>query len=425
MKILQALNMPKSSEEKMEWEQIKRVKEQRTYRQMPNIAIIIPPSVGGIIGEVFLANIINLLEPLSKKIYVIATIKPTNIVKQETYWIWISGYKEKEPLLVKLSKFLFITQLKASFQLFKIYKEVDIVIFHIGCGAYLLPLIIAKLLGKKTIFCATGLYSAIGASKYKGIAFGLGGIISSFSFKILEKITFYIADQIAVESEIAVESLALSKYREKISIFGALYMDKNFFAIEKKLESRENLIGYIGRLSEEKGVMNFVKAIPLVLKERDDPEFLIGGDGPLFDEIKNKLKNDDSYDKVRITGWITYDEIPKYLTELKIVVLPSYTEGLSGIVQEAMACGTPVLATPVGGIPDLIKDGKTGFIMENNSPECIAENVIRVLEHQNLEEIVKNARKLVEDEYSYEVMVRKCRDSLNELMKVNRRIPMK
>jgi len=99
-----------------------------------------------------------------------------------------------------------------------------------------------------------------------------------------------------------------------------------------------------------------------------------------------------------------------------IAKLMKSTEGLPNIMLEAMACGTPVLATPVGAIPDVITDGKTGFIMENNSPECIAKNVIRALEHPNLEDIVKNARKLIEDEYSYEAMVRKCKIALDKLM---------
>lgn len=58
-------------------------------------------------------------------------------------------------------------------------------------------------------------------------------------------------------------------------------------------------------------------------------------------------------------------------------VLPFYTKELSNIMLEAMACGTPLLATPVGAILDVIRDGETGFIMEDNSPECTARNVMQ------------------------------------------------
>jgi glycosyltransferase involved in cell wall biosynthesis len=82
---------------------------------------------------------------------------------------------------------------------------------------------------------------------------------------------------------------------------------------------------------------------------------------------------------------------------------------------EAMTCGTPVLATQVGAIPDIIQDGETGFILENNSPECIARNVIRALEHPNLNEIVDDARKVVEKEYTYEAAVEKYRGILEKI----------
>jgi glycosyltransferase involved in cell wall biosynthesis len=72
---------------------------------------------------------------------------------------------------------------------------------------------------------------------------------------------------------------------------------------------------------------------------------------------------------------------------------------------EAMACGTQVLATPVGVIPDVIIDGKTGFIMGNNSPECIAENVIRVLSSPDLERIAEDGRRFVEENFTFEKTV--------------------
>jgi glycosyltransferase involved in cell wall biosynthesis len=79
---------------------------------------------------------------------------------------------------------------------------------------------------------------------------------------------------------------------------------------------------------------------------------------------------------------------------------------------EAMASGSIILSTPVGAIPDYINDGETGFIMEDNSPKCIIENVIRVLEFPNLDKIAENARDLVEREFTYEAAIKGWKDAL-------------
>jgi glycosyltransferase involved in cell wall biosynthesis len=80
-----------------------------------------------------------------------------------------------------------------------------------------------------------------------------------------------------------------------------------------------------------------------------------------------------------------------------------------------MACGTPVLATPVGAIPDVIIDGKTGFIMENNSPECIAENVRRALDSPDLERIADAGRRFVEENFTFERVVERWKEVLKEV----------
>ena len=147
--------------------------------------------------------------------------------------------------------------------------------------------------------------------------------------------------------------------------------------------------------------MNFVKAIPAVLKEKGDLEFYIGGDGPYRNEILSFLNENNLKDKVKILGWIPHDKLPDYLNKLKLLVLPSHTEGLPNIMLEAMACGIPVLANAVGSIPDVINDGETGFIMENNLPECIAKNIIRSLQYSNLGEVINNARELIKEEFNY------------------------
>jgi glycosyltransferase involved in cell wall biosynthesis len=70
-----------------------------------------------------------------------------------------------------------------------------------------------------------------------------------------------------------------------------------------------------------------------------------------------------------------------------------------------MACGTPVLATAVGAVPDIIRDGETGFILEDNSPQSIAENIIRALNDSSLEKIALNAKKIVENDFTFEKTV--------------------
>ena len=169
------------------------------------------------------------------------------------------------------------------------------------------------------------------------------------------------------------------------------------------------LVGYIGRFSNEKGLANLVKVFPLLLQKQDDLEFILIGDGPLIEDIKRMIMTERLGEKVTFTGWLPASEIADCLNRMRLLILPSYSEGLPVVILEAMACGTPILSTPVGGVPDIIKDGETGFIMEDNSPECIVSHVVRALNHPDIEEISQNAHALVKREFTYEVMVERYR----------------
>ena len=114
-------------------------------------------------------------------------------------------------------------------------------------------------------------------------------------------------------------------------------------------------------------------------------------------------------------GWIEYEDIPDFLNTLKLIIVASHNEGGPMTLVEAMGCGTPALATSVGFVPDMIRDEQTGFMLEDSTPECIARNVIRAIGHADLNEISKQARDLIQEEYSFDAVVAYCHDALLKL----------
>jgi len=289
------------------------------------------------------------------------------------------------------------TVMKMLYNIFKLSKHTDIFIFITGIPVVFPLMLLARLLGKKVIVMAGGgAYSNYLANNPKKIL--------SANFQLFfERLCFIISNIIVAETKSSARFLKLEIFEKKIFYIGAMLpIDVNkMFIIKTDFYARKKLIGYIGGLTIGKGLLNFIESIPLIIKKYD-VNFMICGDGPLTDTVKGYIHQKKLQNKVKIIKWVPYEMIPDYLNELYLLVLPSYSEGLPGIILEAMACGTPVLATPVGGIPDIIKDGETGFLIQNNSPECIAENVIKALNNENLNIIVKNARDLIIKEYSYE-----------------------
>jgi glycosyltransferase involved in cell wall biosynthesis len=231
----------------------------------------------------------------------------------------------------------------------------------------------------------------------------LANRIARGTVPVLETLGRRLCHRMIVYSPNLIKELRLEKYSHKTSIAHEHFLDFSKFRVDKPLNERENLVGYIARLSREKGTLNFMEAIPKVVETRHETTFLIGGDGPLRPQVEEYVNK--SSNKLKFVGWIPHDKLPSYLNELRLLVVPSYTETGPYIAFEAMACGTPILATPVGTMPDVIKDGETGFVMENNSPECIAKNIVRALNDPSLEQVARNARNLVEREFTFEKAV--------------------
>jgi len=382
--------------------EINREEETNMKKDCPNVGIVTFPIHDS--GITPLSNLINILGSLSCDIHLItgnagyAFFKESNQIR--TYGI---EHREGTNAFNRVIKYVW-TQLKFSPILIKIARDVDFFIFFQGGQDLVIPMLTAKLLGKNVVLVFE--CSAVEVRRARKDIF-----FKPLSF--LVKTNSIFSNTIIVYSERLIKEYGLEKHRNKILVAPRHFLDFNRFKVEKQLSERDDLVGYIGRLCEERGALEFARAIPKVLEERGEVTFLIGGDGHLRNSIEKYIDKKRLNHKIKVSGWIPHERLPSYLNELKLLVLPSYTEGLPNIMLEAMACGTPVLATAVGGIPDIIRNGHTGFLMKENSPYCIAENVIRALGNPSLERIAKNARVLVEREFTYEAAIERYRRVLS------------
>jgi glycosyltransferase involved in cell wall biosynthesis len=337
-----------------------------------------------------LLNIVKIISQLSKNLHII-----TGNVKIKSFKDYeINVHKIKNNFqgnyIKRVLNYIFV-QLSISYNLFKI-KEVDIWIFFIGGETLFLPMLTAKLMGKKVFLLLPGSVTETlesSGDKFYKVA------------KILSKINCRLSDKIIIYSSIFINQWSLENFKDKIVIGHEHFLNFEEFKIKKDFYKRPPLIGFIGRLSEEKGILNFIKAIPKTIENDKYLRFLIVGDGYLKDKVKQYLKENRLESKVKLLNGIPHNEVPDYLNELKILVIPSYTEGLPNIMIEAMACGTPVLASKIGAIPDIIKEGNTGFILDENSPKSIENNIIRVLKHDKIQVISKNGHSLIQKEFKF------------------------
>ncbi len=364
-----------------------------------------------------IAGTLNILEPLARQLFAITGNFPESAVASEKVRIinTQSIGMTSQPVLMRIPKFV-ILQLKMAYRLVQIASKIDVVFLGAGASTLFLPALAAKLMRKKIVSLRPGTDSLQKTSEvtYQKTLFGMGKHVFLPIIGILERLNYSLSDKIVVfRSDVTVK--ILEKYREKLLLGGSrFFVDITSFKMEQDPSKRGNIVGYIGRFEEIKGVMNFIKAIPMVL-EKTSINFILGGDGSLRSEIEKQIKDANLGARVTLTEWIPHDRLPQYLNRMKLLVIPSHTEVGPNLLFEAMACATPVLSWPIGVIPDVIREGETGFIMENNSPECIAQNIIRALSFPRLDQIARAARQLIEREYTYEAAVDRYRRILASL----------
>jgi glycosyltransferase involved in cell wall biosynthesis len=177
----------------------------------------------------------------------------------------------------------------------------------------------------------------------------------------------------------------------------------------------EPVLGIIARLSDVKGQDVLLKAFPLVLKQHPQAKLLLVGEGklePLLRKIVQELNLENN-----VIFKAVINETKEYLDCLDIFVMPSRNEGLGLSIMEAQACGLPVVASRVGGIPSLIEDGQTGFLVPPENIEELALKLRELLNNpQKAKEMGLRAKEFAQNHYAAEKMVEKTEDVYKKIL---------
>jgi glycosyltransferase involved in cell wall biosynthesis len=211
---------------------------------------------------------------------------------------------------------------------------------------------------------------------------------------------------VSISRKMVEELLSLGIGRERI-MYLPNGVDTNLFKPAKRKE--ENLILFVGRVNARKGVKILVRALQYL----ETPAKLVII-GPMDETFKPEIMtlitdmNQKGKHKIEYLGAMSNTDAIKWYQQSSLFVLPSFAEGFPMTILEALSCETPVIATCVGGIPEIVKDNTTGILIQPDNPVALAQVVQNLLENrQAIIRLGREGRKQVVQHYSLEASVKK------------------
>lgn len=157
-------------------------------------------------------------------------------------------------------------------------------------------------------------------------------------------------------------------------------LEKSFYAgAESSPVADTPRLVCVGRLCEQKGQLILMEALQLLKRQGIAFELVLAGDGEMRAEIEQAVARHDMQQNVRITGWISSDQVRDELQAARVMVLPSFAEGLPVVIMEAMALERPVVTTSIAGIPELVRHGLDGWLVAAGDVEALASALIEAL----------------------------------------------
>ncbi|WP_256289013.1 glycosyltransferase family 4 protein [Halobellus inordinatus] len=288
------------------------------------------------------------------------------------------------------------------------------VVLFFGATSYLLPILFARAVGKTVLVEPRGDVPLTLRLNWEqrlpsAVARGLAGSVG-----LLESAGFAAAHRVVTYTPNMARELGVDPDSDRVYPHGARYVDTERFSVTTPFGDRDDVVGFVGRLDEEKGIRELAE---VAKRLPEGVTFRFVGDGPLYEWLASELSEEIEVGAVELAGWVDHEDVPVELNRMKLLVMPSHpTEGLPTTILESLACGTPVYATPVSGVPDVVKEDETGFLMRDREAEAILHDIEDIISTDTaLASVSDRGRALIEDEYSFSAAQARYRELLSEV----------
>jgi len=204
---------------------------------------------------------------------------------------------------------------------------------------------------------------------------------------------------VAVSRALADKAVTLDAHRDQVHL---LYngVDPNLFSPGSRSEARSRLhlsldaplVLYVGNLKSSKGCMDLLDAFPALLTAQPDARLIYVGTGPCGNDLLNRATALGCAGRVQLVGAVAHEALGDWFRAADLLCLPSHNEGVPNVVLEAMSCGTPVVATHVGGIPEVLP-AHAGMLVPLGNRAALSAALVKASVHPwNPEAIASDAR---------------------------------
>ena len=357
------------------------------------LADLFPPKhVGGTEIATF-----NIAQELAKRGHEVHVLTSSDIgISNESFYGSFNVHR------FKWSKIKFLGAICFWIKLFLYIRELNPDIIHSQGVIIGAPAFCAKKLLKKPYI----IYSQCSLSLYPSIS-------KKLMFPILENADNVIALTMNMKKELS-QKFNINNIRV---ISNGINLNHSKLDKVKSISNDEKIILSVARLRPEKGVEYLIKAIKIVLQKHAEIKLIIVGDGPEKEYLSRLVNEEGLKRNVHFTGDIPNEKVYEYYAMATIFVLPSLSEGFGLVLLEAMATGTPIIATNVCGLSEIIENGKNGFLVNPKNPNELAKGIIYLLENPKLRKKISKNNKNNSKDYEISVSIDKLETVYNEICK--------